>query len=58
MTHYVCTGSCGGESKVPGVCEAEFCTKEGQSLVSCSCEDGMHEDASQDGPEKSEEPID
>ena len=42
MTHYVCTGSCQGEAQSPGVCEAEFCSKEGQPLVSCGCDDGSH----------------
>jgi len=45
MIHYVCTGSCGGESKTAGVCEAQFCTKEEQPLVECSCEDGLHKNA-------------
>lgn len=45
MTHYVCTGGCGAESKNPGVCESEFCPKEGKSLVPCDCEDGLHEKA-------------
>lgn len=45
MAHYVCTGSCDGESDNLGVCESEYCTKEGQPLVACSCEDGAHEDA-------------
>jgi hypothetical protein len=45
MTHYVCTGSCKGESAGPGFCEAEFCSKEGQELVQCDCSDELHEHA-------------
>lgn len=45
MSHYICTGSCGGESKNPGVCEAQFCTKESQALVSCDCKNDLHENA-------------
>jgi len=45
MSHYVCTGGCGGESDRPGVCQAEDCPKEGQPFVECECEDGMHEGA-------------
>lgn len=45
MTHYVCTGGCGGEADEPKVCQAEFCPKEGQPLVPCSCEDGLHKNA-------------
>ena len=42
MTHYVCTGDCGGESEKPKVCETEGCTKEGQPLAECDCGDGLH----------------
>ncbi len=45
MSHYACTGSCKGANSQPGLCEAQFCSKEGQSLISCNCEDGMHENA-------------
>ena len=54
MTHYVCTGSCSGESQNPGVCEAEFCSKEGKSLTFCNCEDGAHEEAGKK-PDESED---
>jgi hypothetical protein len=43
MQHYVCTGDCGNENSKPGVCETEGCTKEGQALNECHCEDGFHE---------------
>ncbi|MES2088261.1 MAG: hypothetical protein V4467_04710 [Patescibacteria group bacterium] len=42
MTHYVCTGSCGNEANSPGVCESQFCSKEGKPLSECSCEDHSH----------------
>ena len=45
MSHYVCTGECGGESDKPGVCQAEDCSKKGQPLVECDCEDGEHAEA-------------
>lgn len=45
MTHYVCTGDCEGESSNPGLCQGEGCTKEGEPLVECNCEDGLHEEA-------------
>ncbi len=45
MTHYICTGSCGGGSDTSKVCDAKFCSKEGRSLVPCDCEDGLHETA-------------
>ncbi|MBI2476431.1 MAG: hypothetical protein HYV67_04290 [Candidatus Taylorbacteria bacterium] len=47
MVHYVCTGSCDGESNDSGVCEAKFCSKEGRPLVPCECEDGLHAGAGQ-----------
>lgn len=42
MTHYVCTGNCGGEASKPGVCQAEGCSREDQPLEQCECEDGLH----------------
>ena len=45
MQHYICTGSCKGEARSEGICEAEFCSKESQPLAVCSCEDGLHEGA-------------
>ena len=44
MSHYVCTGGCGGESDSSGTCHAEGCIKEDQPLSECSCEDGMHDE--------------
>ena len=43
MTHYVCTGDCEGESGAAGICQDEGCTKEGEPLLECNCEDGAHE---------------
>ena len=51
MQHYVCTGSCQGESRSAGECEAEFCSKEGQPLVPCACEDSLHEGAGEKSAE-------
>ncbi len=31
-----------GEWPKPGLCDAQFCSKEGQALLECSCEDGSH----------------
>jgi len=42
MTHYVCTGDCGGELERSGVCEKEGCNKESQPLTECDCADGVH----------------
>jgi hypothetical protein len=44
MKHFVCTGTCEGESSRPGVCQNDGCPKEGEPLVSCDCQDGLHED--------------
>ncbi|MDR3642507.1 MAG: hypothetical protein P4L74_02655 [Candidatus Doudnabacteria bacterium] len=45
MTHYVCTGGCGGVSDTPGVCNAESCSLHGQPLKECNCTDGLHKEA-------------
>ena len=42
MSHYVCKGECEGESPVAGVCKDELCSKSGQQLEACDCEDGSH----------------
>lgn len=42
MTHYICTGTCGGVSETPGVCQAELCPLHGKPLVPCDCADGKH----------------
>ncbi len=43
MQHFVCTGDCESESPKAGVCETEGCSKEGDMLAECNCEDGLHE---------------
>ena len=55
MKHFVCTGDCDGESSTPGVCQSEECAKEGQTLVPCDCEDGLHEGAEDASKEEEEE---
>jgi len=42
MKHFVCTGGCGGETQFAGVCQSEGCKKEGEPLLECNCEDGLH----------------
>lgn len=42
MTHYICTGTCGGVSETPGVCHAALCPLHGKPLVPCDCIDGKH----------------
>lgn len=42
MSHYICTGGCGGVSETPGVCKTEECSKEGKPLEFCDCTDGEH----------------
>ncbi|MDP3795075.1 MAG: hypothetical protein Q8R13_04055 [bacterium] len=39
MTHYICTGGCGGVSDHPGVCQAQGCPNVGKALGRCDCED-------------------
>lgn len=41
MTHYVCP-MCKGVADHPKVCETSGCAREGQDLVECTCEDGLH----------------
>lgn len=58
MSHYICTGGCGGESSIPGVCQTEGCKKEGEPLLACGCEDGLHESVIAEGRETDEEETD
>lgn len=48
MTHYVCTGGCGGVSETPGNCQAESCSLHGEPLKECNCIDGKHEEVFSD----------
>jgi len=45
MTHYVCTGGCGGVATEPGVCQTNGCPKHQHPLIICHCEDGLHQEA-------------
>jgi len=47
MKHFICNGGCGLQTDTEGVCEAEFCTKNGQALTECECEDGEHQAGSE-----------
>ena len=42
MTHYICTGGCKGIADNPGVCQAQDCSKNNQSLKECNCTDNKH----------------
>lgn len=42
MTHYVCTGECGGVSDTPKNCGSEACSLHDKPLVPCHCIDGEH----------------
>lgn len=42
MSHYICKGSCGGSSDIPGVCEAKECERYTEELKECNCKDGFH----------------
>ena len=48
MSHYICFGECKGYSEEPGTCQGEGCSKQGQPLMKCDCEDGQHEGAFSD----------
>ena len=39
MTHYFCTGECGGVSENSGTCQAGSCSMYNQPLKECNCED-------------------
>jgi len=43
MEHYICTGSCKGVSEIAKSCGTEGCTKKGQPLLTCNCEDMTHD---------------
>ena len=55
MRHFICVGSCEGESSNPGTCQAEECKKEGEPLVPCNCEDGLHQEAKNASSQKEDE---
>lgn len=45
MTHYVCTGGCGGVSEQPAACQMKDCIKYEQAMAVCHCTDGQHAEA-------------
>jgi len=49
--HFVCLGECEGVSETPGTCQAVECENFNHDLVTCDCEDGMHNKVkSEDSP--------
>ena len=42
MSHFICTGGCGGSSETPGMCKAEECPFYAEEMQECNCEDGAH----------------
>ena len=40
--HYVCEGDCGGVAEDEGNCQSEGCSKHGEALAGCECEDKNH----------------
>jgi hypothetical protein len=44
MEHFICAGTCGGAASVAGVCNDPECSKTGEALSSCNCDDGSHRD--------------
>jgi len=42
MEHYICTGTDKGVSDTLGVCGGEGCSKQGEELIPCDCQDGKH----------------
>jgi len=48
MSHYICTGGCGGVSDTPGACRAEDCPKHGKPLEKCEAEDCAHAEESEE----------
>ena len=55
MTHFICTGDCGGKSDTLGVCKDEDCLKSGDALKECSCEDNSHNEAGETAEDATEE---
>ena len=55
MKHYICTGGCGGVSDVPGVCQAEGCSKHAMPLTECECLDNQHQQPEEDSNQKQED---
>lgn len=51
---YVCVGECGGAADKPGACETDGCSKKGDPLVRCMCNELPAHCACGEPPEKSE----
>ena len=49
MTHYVCTGECGGVSDTPKSCDDKACSMHDKPLVECHCTDGKHKEVLKTG---------
>lgn len=48
MTHFICTGGCGGISDQAGTCQVRDCMKYHAPLTACHCEDEKHLEAMDD----------
>jgi len=57
MSHYVCTGGCGGVSETSGVCQDNACPLHNHELAECNCSDGKHEEALKKVHEEKEEEL-
>ncbi|MBI2552771.1 hypothetical protein HYW17_05735 [Candidatus Uhrbacteria bacterium] len=55
MSHFICTGGCGGVSEMPGMCKAEECPFYAEELTECNCEDGEHRRGGEEEGEKNAE---
>jgi alkylphosphonate utilization operon protein PhnA len=42
MSHYICTGTCGGVLSEVGFCETEHCPAQWTMMHECTCTDGLH----------------
>lgn len=42
MEHYICTGTCHGQSEKPKNCGDKTCTMYDKPLVPCNCADAKH----------------
>ncbi len=55
MSHFVCTGDCKVVSEQEGICQSDFCNKQGEELAICGCEDGEHQTAGATSEPQAEE---
>jgi hypothetical protein len=53
MSHYVCKGDCKTVADIAGVCQSDICSKKGEELEICGCEDGTHAEVVASGEEVS-----